>query len=586
VASRKNIRQDIITSAGYHPAGIYAFGPAKKDSAVLAGTSEDGGPGGGLLSFFRNLDVDWDSLSDQFVPVSATAQRGRNPKIFAVGLIPPNQKVTGRLLDRSAQVPVKGRLPKESTTLVGPAAIAEQELERWVNLTESTPEGRRIIQEEYWEAVRPGYRPDPTTVAWSAAFISYVANKGAPGSLTPADGHSAYAAIAKNAEPGPGKYKAFRPEEVTIQPNDIVIRARGEGDQPTFEDLDGSYFPSHGDVVTEVDGDSIRVIGGNLSQKVEARNYRLDSEGRLATGQTFFAVLRITGVPDDAFQRQAVEPDVDPSVNWKGSGDRNASDARRQEDALARTGLRGSQSGLLASQKAQIQAIKSALNAMASAPPLRMLVNPNKFSVKSTKIVQDGNWGRDGPIIEFWGDDQDKISGSGKVAGFYAVDRFPRAGGGGGPGLTRSARNFSQAWQNFQALWLLYRNNGGVYLSESLDQTNRDFLLSTVGTVYIYYDNILYFGSFDSFNLTESDDKPFSAEYSFEFTVRAAFLLDLPEEFQGNGSDLVRQERDRLPTRSSTQGPSPTVQEQGTGALLSSQTGGQDLLAALLNGST
>jgi len=139
--------------------------------------------------------------------------------------------------------------------------------------------------------------------------------------------------------------------------------------------------------------------------------------------------------------------------------------------------------------------------------------------VKGEKIVNDGNWGRNGPIIEYWGDNQDKISGSGKSGGFYAID----VTNANGPGITRWARNFSASWQNIQSLYLLYRSNGALFLKDGLAPS---FLnLSLVGSIYIYYDGTLYIGSFDSFNLTEDASAPFTAEYSFEFTVRAAFFL-------------------------------------------------------------
>ena len=563
----RNFRQEILTNADYHPAGLYAFGRPVQGGVASA----QGQDTASLLSFYSSFQVTSDNLSSQFIPLSATAQHGRNPKIFAIGILPPNQTVTGRLLDRSAQVPVKGRIPKESTTFVGPAAIAEQQLDRFIGQSESTTEGNRIIREEYWGAVGVS-PPDPTKFPWSGAFITYVANNGAPGSLTPSGSHSIYAFAAKSKSPAPGKYKAYRPEDVTIQPNDIIIRSRGS-DVHTFEDLNGSHFPSHGDVVTQVDGNSLRVIGGNVDNSVSVSHYSTNSEGKLSSDKRFFAVLRLVGVSDQPFQAQQVESDVEGNPNaWQSSGTRSAQEARKQATALENTDLRAAQSGLLAKQKSQIKAIQNALSAMASAPPLRMLVNPSKFSVKSTKIVQDGNWGRNGPIIEFWGDDQDKISGSGKVAGFYAIDATLTSGGiadnklgRGGPGLTRAARNFSQSWQNFQALWLLYKNNGGLYLSETLSQESRDLLLSTVGSVYIYYDNILYFGSFDSFNVTEAADKPFTVDYSFEFTVRASFVLDLPSEFEGTGEALVKAQRvASLPSSSKAIGESDIVKENGS----------------------
>jgi hypothetical protein len=50
--------------------------------------------------------------------------------------------------------------------------------------------------------------------------------------------------------------------------------------------------------------------------------------------------------------------------------------------------------------------------------------------------------------------------------------------------------------------------------------------LSVVGSVYLYFDEILYIGSFDNLSLTESDSAPHTLDYSFSFTVRAWYLLD------------------------------------------------------------
>jgi len=212
---------------------------------------------------------------------------------------------------------------------------------------------------------------------------------------------------------------------------------------------------------------------------------------------------------------------------WQSKGAEASSESRASQDRLAGTGFNSTTIGeqYTAAQRCEILQTKAAIGAMQKAPPLRLLVNPKSFSVKSEKIVSDGNWNRTGPIIEFWGDNQDKISASGQVAGFYAMDQLNATG----PGLTRSARQFSAGYRNFLSLYQLYRNNGGVYLTPC-GSTDKERNLSLLGSVYLYYDNVLYFGSFDSFSITEEDGKPFQLEYSWEFTVRAAFLLDRPSD--------------------------------------------------------
>lgn len=222
---------------------------------------------------------------------------------------------------------------------------------------------------------------------------------------------------------------------------------------------------------------------------------------------------------------------------WADKGSANASKSKSDNAKTAGKELAKRQAELGAkfssAQKAEIKATTIAIQQMRDTPPLRLLVNPETFKVSSEKVIADGNWTRNGPIIEHWGEGQDKLEASGKVAGFFAIDaNSPNPDAEGeGPGLTRVVRNFSASYHNLLSLWLLYRNNAGIY-TKSLDGTELA-RLSMVGSIYIYYDDIMYVGSFDSFNLTEADDKPYTLEYNFQFTVRATFLLDRPDNTKG-----------------------------------------------------
>lgn len=227
---------------------------------------------------------------------------------------------------------------------------------------------------------------------------------------------------------------------------------------------------------------------------------------------------------------------------WKDSGSANASESRREDSKTAdRIDLNKTELGAKYqnAQRAEAAMAAKALDIMRTTPPLRLLVNPTSFKISSEKVVSDGNFTREGPIIEHWGEQQDKMSISGKIAAFFAIDTLPSSSAenlGGGPGLTRVARQYSASYQNFLSLYLLYRNNGGLFVN-TLADTHQNNLLSRlllVGSIYIYYDNTLYIGSFDSFNITENDSAPYTLEYSIEFTVRATFLLDGPTETDYN----------------------------------------------------
>ncbi len=222
----------------------------------------------------------------------------------------------------------------------------------------------------------------------------------------------------------------------------------------------------------------------------------------------------------------AVQGDGGQNAGWQDQGADAASRAAKARAKTAGTSLNESVAGqrLQAAQNAYLNDLWRKVEAMKAVPPLKMLVNPSSFSVKGEKIVQDGSWGRNGPIIEHWGDNQDSISASGKLAGFFAIDRK----NAGGPGLTRYARNYSVAWQNFQSLFLFYKNNAAIYTEDPFG--NGASNMAMLGSIYIYYDNILYIGSFTSLSITEDASKPFSADYNFEFQVRACFVLDRQDD--------------------------------------------------------
>jgi hypothetical protein len=240
---------------------------------------------------------------------------------------------------------------------------------------------------------------------------------------------------------------------------------------------------------------------------------------------------------------QAVQPQDGSNGDWNTDGSPNASAARKNDDKTAdRVDLNKTELGqqYQNAQKAEAAMTALALDIMRTTPPLRLLVNPASFKISSERVVSDGNFTREGPIIEHWGEQQDKMSLSGKIAAFFAIDSQPSKDPnnlGGGPGLTRVARQYSASYQNFLSLYLLYRNNGGLFVNTFNDTTIKNNLLarlSLVGSIYIYYDNTLYIGSFDSFNVTEADTTPYSLEYNIEFTVRATFLLDGPTETDFN----------------------------------------------------
>lgn len=163
----------------------------------------------------------------------------------------------GRKKDSMAMVTV---LPELSGTV--PQKVAELALwdaQRWQGMNEQSPGARERI-EEYWAAARVPFKDVET--AWSAAWISWVVNSVAPGALPRSGSHVNYSHLAMG---GMGKFRAIDPATLggVYQVGDILVFNRG-GSKHTFESLKTEKFGiSHGDVVVNVSGDSVSLVGGN-----------------------------------------------------------------------------------------------------------------------------------------------------------------------------------------------------------------------------------------------------------------------------------------------------------------------------------
>lgn len=191
---------------------------------------------------------------------------------------------------------VEVNIPGETATLRNSVVEnALRELERWKNLQESDPAAQSIL-ENYWEATGQSY--PGSAVAWSAAMIERcVKNSDNPDALFSTGAHIFYARQAFKDRGVPGKYGAFEPSEVVIEPGDIVIKGRGDteaGKNFSFSDIQkgGNTIETHGDIVTEVSLDGIKTVGGNINNKVEERTVPANN-GRLSSDTKIIAVLKL-----------------------------------------------------------------------------------------------------------------------------------------------------------------------------------------------------------------------------------------------------------------------------------------------------
>lgn len=516
-----------------------------------------------LLTFYSSTQFESDELDGQFIPVTTVPYRSpQQVKIFAVGVLPPSSNVTQRLIDRSASVaaagnpvdannidPITGkqRVTASGTPIpVGPTSTNSPEFfAQYVamcNRLGCQPEelAKVINSESGFQASAKNVSANGHVNAQGLNQLSFAV--AVPNLMDQATWDNFSNLTPQQQLPFIQKYYGGRIAGKTAA-QIYAVNAGG------FNNPDGSIYnlnaaqlgyanPSaqvagyNGNKIFDRTGkgyitpeDLAAKVVGPLPNSIQAR---IDA-ARAALGMS-------KGDP------QAIGGDGDPSTKWQTSGAKNSNQAQKDNSKAANHDFNRTDLGLqfLAAQQAEITATLEAIDRMQKTPPLRMLVNPQSFRNSSEKIIADGNWGRNGPIIEHWGEAQDKIEGSGKLAAFYAIDvtgvpiaKAPNqpssnlGSAGNGPGLGRTARQFSQSYQNFLGLWLLYKNNGGVWLRDFINtDSSRPTNLSVVGSIYIYYDDILYLGSFDSFNITESETAPFTLEYNFAFTVRASFLLD------------------------------------------------------------
>ncbi len=526
----KKVARQIESTADYYPPATYS-GTSYAFGAVASS----------YLTYYNELILNSDALAEQYVPVSTVPQRSRNPKLFAIGVIPPSANITGRILDRSASannLVVDDTIALEAMSSDNSVGLAGSNLpqEFWVDYVQMC-DRLGVAPKEMAAVLNAESGFDPAAVNYQngrpvAKGLNQVIKKNSAAvGITPEEwdtfetrsareqlpvveeyfkksgvrGQDRAGIYGKNfggySNPNGSRYaslafiNSYQPEEDRVKfkdpekQNTCYFQNKGL-------DKDGKGYITTNDLRNNANGPPARI-----AQRID------DAEAFLATGQT---------APDP------VQADAPAAKLPAGA----AGEAREIQEKTANTPLTAEDLAqqFTAAQRAQITIVQKALEAMQNTPPLRMLVNPQSFSVKGEKIVSDGGWSRNGStIVEHWGNNQEKISASGKVAGFYAID----IANGVAPGLTRAARNYSQAWLNFQSLCMFYHNNGGIHTRDSTTATE-ERNLTMLGSIYLFYDDILYIGSFDSLSVSESDAAPHTVDYSFEFTVRAAFVLDNP----------------------------------------------------------
>jgi hypothetical protein len=516
-----------------------------------------------LLTQYSRLRTEDDPATSDFVGFSQSDAYHKDAKPFIIGVLPPSSNVTGRHLDRSASVAsitgfadelnIKGNtsggaglpngaLPPDfwtkyvamckrlgvdpkvlaavikgesgfKTTAVNKQGNPPVPVAKGLNQLMLDPAKSIGMSEEDWKNYENTSADNQ--LYWAEKFFA----KGGVKGMTATEAYLRNFGGFQNSGNPPGiLYASAAYQKKYIEDHPGFKFPRADFQDLAYQQNPGFDVPKK-DATGKVIQEPIGAI--NVDQVAEYANKPLPDwiTAGIAQGE---AALK--GGADGTLNPGAGPTGGATTGDWKPSGSGDASTAKKTIEKTSNKDLNLTDLGtsFQAAQEAMIKATQRELDKMAKTPPLRLLVNPTSFKVSGEKIISDGNYGRNGPIIEHWGEQQDKIEGSGKLAGFYAVSMST-----GGGGLTRTGRNMSDSYQNFLSLYLLYKNNGGVWLNnEGIVGKTGAPTLSVVGSIYIYYDNILYIGSFDNLSINEADTGPFTLEYSFSFTVRAWFLLD------------------------------------------------------------
>ena len=123
--------------------------------------------------------------------------------------------------------------------------------------------------------------------SWSAAFISYLMKlAGAGKNFKYSLSHSNYIVNSiNNRKQNKGVFKGYKPNEVKIEIGDLVCYPRQAG---VNYDTTGNYY-SHCDLVTKIENDKAEVIGGNVSNSVSKKIYKLNN-GKVIDKEVFVII--------------------------------------------------------------------------------------------------------------------------------------------------------------------------------------------------------------------------------------------------------------------------------------------------------
>lgn len=179
------------------------------------------------------------------------------------------------------------------------AALSEEHFNLWnpngVKIKEGDERTMPLL-ESYWvdgANWKNMGRSKMVSEAWSAAFISkMMKDSGAGDNFKYSASHSTYItdSIKNRKENNENAFKGYKPSEVPVEVGDLVCYPRDSG---IGYDTTGSY-KSHCDIVTKIEGNLARTIGGNVSDSVSVTNVKLDNNGYIlpTNSRKYFVVIK------------------------------------------------------------------------------------------------------------------------------------------------------------------------------------------------------------------------------------------------------------------------------------------------------
>lgn len=127
-------------------------------------------------------------------------------------------------------------------------------------------------------------------------------------------------------------------------------------------------------------------------------------------------------------------------------------------------------------------------------------VNPSNLDLSYSKIVSRMTT-KGGFVEQHFGDQLTQMNASASTGAFISVDR----------GLTTFDRRNTIAYRKYQQLLSLFKSNGSVFDDKGVIQFQ--------GRVRVTFGGGVYDGYFQSFEVTESAEKPFNFDLSWSFKV-------------------------------------------------------------------